>query len=87
MSEKNIEKILSDVEEWTKGGTERSILFIAYDGEKEKVCAGIGGRPTDIASLLCSTAERNEALKAALELIIEANTFKNTNDESKPKFN
>lgn len=87
MSEKNIEKILSDVEEWTKGGTERSILFIAYDGEKEKVCAGIGGRPTDIASLLCSTAERNEALKSALELIIEANTFKNTNDESKPKFN
>ena len=87
MSEKNIEKILSDIEEWTKGGTERSILFIAYDGEKEKVCAGIGGRPTDIASLLCSTAERNEALKAALELIIEANTFKNTNDESKPKFN
>lgn len=87
MSEKNIEKILSEVEEWTKGGTERSILFIAYDGEKEKVCAGIGGRPTDIASLLCSTAERNEALKAALELIIEANTFKNTNDESKPKFN
>lgn len=87
MSEKNIEKILSEVEEWTKGGTERSILFIAYDGEKEKVCAGIGGRPTDIASLLCSTAERNEALKAALELIIEANIFKNTNDESKPKFN
>ena len=87
MSEKNIEKILSEVEEWTKGGTERSILFIAYDGEKEKVCAGIGGRPTDIASMLCSTAERNEALKAALELIIEANTFKNTNDESKPKFN
>ena len=87
MKEKNIEKILSEVEEWTKGGTERSILFIAYDGEKEKVCAGIGGRPTDIASLLCSTAERNEALKAALELIIEANTFKNTNDESKPKFN
>ena len=87
MSEKNIEKILSEVEEWTKGETERSILFIAYDGEKEKVCAGIGGRPTDIASLLCSTAERNEALKAALELIIEANTFKNTNDESKPKFN
>ena len=87
MSEKNIEKILSEVEEWTKGGTERSILFIAYDGEKEKVCAGIGGRPTDIASLICSTAERNEALKAALELIIEANTFKNTNDESKPKFN
>ena len=87
MKEKNIEDILSDVEEWTKGGTERSILFIAYDREKEKVCAGIGGRPTDIASLLCSTAERNEALKAALELIIEANTFKNTNDESKPKFN
>ena len=87
MSEKNIEKILSEVEEWTKGGTERSILFIAYDGEKEKVCAGIGGRPTDIASMLCSTAERNEALKAALELIIEANIFKNTNDESKPKFN
>lgn len=87
MKEKNIEKILSEVEEWTKGGTERSILFIAYDGEKEKVCAGIGGRPTDIASLLCSTAERNEALKAALELIIEANIFKNTNDESKPKFN
>ena len=87
MSEKNIEKILSEVEEWTKGGTERSILFIAYDGEKEKVCAGIGGRPTDIASLICSTAERNEALKAALELIIEANIFKNTNDESKPKFN
>ena len=87
MKEKNIEKILSEVEEWTKGGTERSILFIAYDGEKEKVCAGIGGRPTDIASMLCSTAERNEALKAALELIIEANTFKNTNDESKPKFN
>ena len=87
MKEKNIEDILSEVEEWTKGGTERSILFIAYDGEKEKVCAGIGGRPTDIASLLCSTAERNEALKAALELIIEANTFKNTNDESKPKIN
>lgn len=87
MSEKNIEKILSDIEEWSKSGTERSILVIAYDGEKEKVCAGIGGRPTDIASLLCSTAERNEALKAALELIIEANTFKNTNDESKPKFN
>ena len=87
MKEKNIEDILSEVEEWTKGGTERSILFIAYDGEKEKVCAGIGGRPTDIASLLCSTAERNEALKAALELIIEANIFKNTNDESKPKFN
>ena len=87
MSEKNIENILSDIEEWSKSGTERSILVIAYDGEKEKVCAGIGGRPTDIASLLCSTAERNEALKAALELIIEANTFKNTNDESKPKFN
>ena len=87
MSEKNIEKILSDVEEWTKGGTERSILFIAYDGEKEKVCAGIGGRPTDIASLLCSTAERNEALKAALGLIIEANLYKSENVESKPKFN
>ena len=87
MSEKNIEKILSDIEEWSKSGTERSILVIAYDGEKEKVCAGIGGRPTDIAAMLCSTAERNEALKAALELIIEANTFKNTNDESKPKFN
>ena len=87
MKEKNIENILSDIEEWSKSGTERSILVIAYDGEKEKVCAGIGGRPTDIASLLCSTAERNEALKAALELIIEANTFKNTNDESKPKFN
>ena len=87
MSEKNIEKSLSDIEEWSKSGTERSILVIAYDGEKEKVCAGIGGRPTDIASMLCSTAERNEALKAALELIIEANTFKNTNDESKPKFN
>lgn len=87
MSEKNIENILSDIEEWSKSGTERSILVIAYDGEKEKVCAGIGGRPTDIASMLCSTAERNEALKAALELIIEANTFKNTNDESKPKFN
>ena len=87
MKEKNIENILSDIEEWSKSGTERSILDIAYDGEKEKVCAGIGGRPTDIASMLCSTAERNEALKAALELIIEANTFKNTNDESKPKFN
>lgn len=87
MSEKNIEKILSEVEEWTKGGTERSILFIAYDGEKEKVCAGIGGRPTDIASMLCSTAERNEALKAALGLIIEANLYKSENVESKPKFN
>ena len=87
MKEKNIEKILSDIEEWSKSGMERSILVIAYDGEKEKVCAGIGGRPSDIASMLCSTAERNEALKAALELIIEANTFKNTNDESKPKFN
>lgn len=87
MSEKNIENILSEVEVWTKGGTERSVLLIAYDGEKEKVCAGIAGRPTDIASLLCSTADKNEALKAALELIIEANTFKNTNDESKPKFN
>ena len=87
MKEKNIEDILSDIEEWSKSGTERSILVITYDGKKERVCAGIGGRPTDIASMLCSTAERNEALKAALELIIEANTFKNTNDESKPKFN
>ena len=87
MSEKNIEKILSDVEEWTKGGTERSILFIAYDGEKEKVCAGIGGRPTDIASMLCSTAERHEALTAALGLILEANLYKSENVESKPKFN
>ena len=87
MKEKNIENILSDIEEWSKSGTERSILVIAYDGEKEKVCARIGGRPTDIASMLCSTAERNEALKAALGLIIEANLYKSENVESKPKFN
>lgn len=87
MKEKNIEKILSDIEEWSKSGTERSILVIAYDGENEKVCAGIGGRPTDIASMLCSTAERNEALKSALGLIIEANLYKSENVESKPKFN
>ena len=87
MKEKNIEDILSDIEEWSKSGTERSILVITYDGENEKVCAGIGGRPTDIASMLCSTADRNEALKAALGLIIEANLYKSENVESKPKFN
>ena len=37
--------------------------------------------------MLCSTAERNEALKAALGLIIEANLYNSENVESKPKFN